>query len=47
MVEQAMPYKRQYRSEPRPEAIRGSDYVKCMLGTFAAIFSALCLWLML
>ena len=40
-------YRRQYRSTPRPEAIRGSDMVKCLAGTSAAAFAALLLWILI
>ena len=40
-------YRRQYRSTPRPEAIRGMDMVKCVAGTGAAAFAALVMWILI
>ena len=40
-------YRRQYRSTPRPEAIRGADMVKCLACTCAAAFAALVMWILI
>lgn len=39
-------YKRRYRSTPRHPRIHGSDYVKCMASTFAAVLGMLVLWIL-
>ena len=40
-------YRRQYRSTPRPEAIRGMAMLKCMACTGLAVFAALAVWIYL
>ena len=40
-------YRRQYRSTPRPEAIRGADMVKCLAATSVAAFAALAMSMVL
>ena len=40
-------YRRQYRSTPRPEAIRGMSMLKCMACTGLAVFAALAIWIYL
>ena len=39
-------YRRQYRSTPKHPRIHGSDYVKCMAATFAAVLGMLVLWIL-
>ena len=38
-------YRRQYRSAPRPEAIRGMAMLKCMACTGLAVFAVLAIWI--
>ena len=40
-------YRRQYRSTPRPESIRGMAMLKCMACTGLAVFAALAIWIYL
>lgn len=40
-------YRRQYRSTPSPEAIRGMAMLKCMACTGLAVFAALAIWIYL
>lgn len=40
-------YRRQYRSTPRQEAIRGMAMLKCMACTVLAVFAALVIWIYL
>ena len=38
-------YKRQYRYKPKPETVRGWEFVKVMLLVFAMTFGTLVLWI--
>ena len=40
-------YRRQYRSTPRPAALRGMAMIKCIACTGPSVFAALAVWIYL